>query len=234
MQLFDLTHPEGPTTFLKIKSQIWGIFYSRYPPQNQILRTFCFIQPFDKTQPRGPIWEFGGSSEWNKAFQSILNLLPMILDIGGLRAVDFLGGSPFTCKVSARQPEAACRSSPCTDLHKHSLASIAQGVGGYGLKHMSWPFQGECGLPCQISAPGVKWCGCLFQTNTHACTHTDSYLFYIDNTMQTQMFERSSLTKIVDTNYMVCEPKWRNCFEEIFGTPIFVPLESHFHFQYFF
>ena len=65
MQLFDLTHPEGPTTFLKIKSQIWGIFYSRYPPQNQILRTFCFIQPFDKTQPRGPIWEFGGSSEWN-------------------------------------------------------------------------------------------------------------------------------------------------------------------------
>lgn len=58
--------------------------------------------------------------------------------------------------------------------------------------------------------------------------------FYIDNTMQTQMFERSSLTKIVDTNYMVWEPKWRNCFEEIFGTPIFVPLESHFHFQYFF
>ena len=158
----------------------------------------------------------------------------MILDIGGLRAADFLGGSPFTCKVSARQPEAACRSSPCTDLHKHSLASIAQGVGGYGLKHMSWPFQGECGLPCQISAPGVKWCGCLFQTNTHACTHTDSYLFYIDNTMQTQMFERSSLTKIVDTNYMFCKPKWCNCFEEIFGTPIFVPLESHFHFQYFF
>ena len=147
---------------------------------------------------------------------------------------DFLGGSSSPCRVSARQPEAACRSSPCTDLHKHSLASIAQGVGGYGLKHMSWPFQGECGLPCQISAPGVKWCGCLFQTNTHACTHTDSYLFYIDNTMQTQMFERSSLTKIVDTNYMVWEPKWRNCFEEIFGTPIFVPLESHFHFQYFF
>ena len=52
--------------------------------------------------------------------------------------------------------------------------------------------------------------------------------------MQTQMFERSSLTKIVDTNYMVCKPKWNNSFEEIFGTPIFVPLESHFHFQYFF
>ena len=128
--------PRGPGG-VKIKSQNWVIFYRRDPPQNQILRTFCFIQPFDKTQPRGPIWEFGGSSEWNKAFQSILNLLPMILDIGGLRAVDFLGGSPFTCKVSARQPEAACRSSPCTDLHKHSLASIAQGVGGYGLKHMS-------------------------------------------------------------------------------------------------
>ena len=43
--------PRGPGGG-KIKSLNWGIFYST-PPQNQMLRTFCFIQLFDSTQPRG-------------------------------------------------------------------------------------------------------------------------------------------------------------------------------------
>ena len=36
---------------VKIKSQNWVIFYRRDPPQNQILRTFCFFQLFDSTHP---------------------------------------------------------------------------------------------------------------------------------------------------------------------------------------
>ena len=42
--------PRGPGG-VKIKSQNWVVFYRRDPPQNQILRTFCFIQLFDSTHP---------------------------------------------------------------------------------------------------------------------------------------------------------------------------------------
>ena len=68
-------HGRGETQKSKL-----GFFYRRDPPKSQILRTFCYIQLFDFTQPRGstvrqnpqkwgPIpgslnksWEFGGSA----------------------------------------------------------------------------------------------------------------------------------------------------------------------------
>jgi len=70
--------PRVPREGWKSKGKI-GFFYRRVPPQNQILRTFCFIQLFDLTHP------WGATGLWNPQKRGVFpSLLNKSWEFGGL------------------------------------------------------------------------------------------------------------------------------------------------------